>query len=55
MNFYPNADGPANHTGSNIGALYKVMTKTTRAKMMPNDKDGNDNERKKERRIKNEK
>jgi hypothetical protein len=33
------------------------MTKTARAKMMtPNDKDGNDNERKKERRrIKNEK
>ena len=23
-------DGPANHTGSNIGALYKEMTKNTR-------------------------
>jgi hypothetical protein len=55
MNFYQNLDGPANHTGSDTCALYKVMTKTTRAKMTPNDKDGNDNERKKERRIKNEK
>jgi hypothetical protein len=55
MDFCPTPDGPANHTGSDICVLYKVMTKTTRAKMMPNDKDGNDNERKKERRIKNEK
>jgi hypothetical protein len=30
MNFYPSPDGPANHTGSNIGALYTVMTKNTR-------------------------
>ena len=49
MNFYPSPDGPANHRGSDICALYKVMTKTTGAKMTPNDKDGNDNERKKER------
>jgi hypothetical protein len=49
MNFCTNPDGPANHTGSDTCALYKVMTKTTRAKTTPNDKDGNDNERKKVR------
>jgi hypothetical protein len=50
MNFYPNLHRPANHTGYDTCALYKVMTKTIRAKIMPNDKDGNDNEeRKKER------
>jgi hypothetical protein len=28
MNFYyPNPDGPANQTGSNIAALYKITTK----------------------------
>jgi hypothetical protein len=32
MNFYPNPDRPANHTSSNIGALYKTMTKTTKVK-----------------------
>jgi len=26
-------DGPANHTGSNIGALFKAMTKTTRVRI----------------------
>jgi hypothetical protein len=35
--------------GSDTCALYKVMMKTARVKMMPNDKGGNDNERKKER------
>lgn len=50
MNFCPNPDGPVNYMGSDTCALYKVMTKkTTRAKMTPNDKDGNDNERKKVR------
>lgn len=33
MNFYSNPDGPANYTCSNIGALQKVMTKTTRVKI----------------------
>jgi hypothetical protein len=33
MNFYTNPDGPANHAGSNIGALYKIT--------MKNDKDEN--------------
>ena len=32
-----NPDGPANHTGSNIGALYKATTKTIRVKIMTND------------------
>ena len=29
MNFYPNPDGPANHTGSSIGDLYKITPKKT--------------------------
>lgn len=33
-----NPDDPANHTGSNIGALYKVMTKKYKDEINNDDK-----------------
>ena len=39
MNFYPNPDGPANHTGSNISAArYNSDSNRTRRKRENNDK-----------------